>query len=75
MIIILSVLDLQCTFSTDADALYKYGGGSGPIHYANFQCSGHETHLVDCSVGPQFFCFHFEDAGVRCSNSKLSSCA
>ena len=59
------------SLSTDADALYEYGDGSGPIHYVNFQCTGDETHLVNCSVGAFFSCSHSEDAGVRCTDSKL----
>ena len=55
-----------------ADAVYQYGGGSGPIHYAGFQCAGNETHLVNCSADDQGIrdCQHNEDAGVRCQSGK-----
>ena len=64
---------------SDAEALYSYGGGSGPIHYAGFQCSGTETHLVNCAVATnaslvqEINCVHDEDAGVRCTNGKQFS--
>ena len=54
----------------DADALYAYGGGSDPIVYAGFHCTGDETHLVHCSAEYSGLgvttCEHREDAGVRC---------
>ena len=58
----------------DADALYAYGGGSGPIHFAGFQCHGNESYLINCSVSHTMsviHCRHREDAGVRCPNGKL----
>ena len=59
----------------DAESLYAYGGGSGPIHFAGFQCRGDESHLVNCSVdfsGPAVVpCQHFEDAGVRCPSGEF----
>ena len=61
---------------SDADALYSYGGGSDPIHYAGFQCSGTETHLVNCAIATnaslvqEINCVHDEDAGVRCTNGE-----
>ena len=55
-------------FSSDAVALISYGGGSGPIHYAEFHCTGNETRLVNCTANdspqdpPQ--CDHARDPGV-----------
>ena len=44
------------------------------FHYVGFGCTGDETHLANCSVEPPFIaqnvCGHFEDAGVRCVDSK-----
>ena len=61
---------------SDADAIYRYGGGEGPIHYAGFHCTGDETGLANCTVTQDgrvqvvSGCLHFEDAGVVCANSK-----
>ena len=56
---------------TDADALYQYESGSGPIHYLSFQCSGNESQLTDCPHEEYFVnitnCGHHRDAGVWCS--------
>ena len=37
-------------FCTDAVALDAYGGGSGPIHFTEFNCTGNESHLINCSL-------------------------
>ena len=39
------------------------------IHYANFQCSGYEDSLSECSKHPDYNgqCTHDDDAGVYCS--------
>ena len=59
----------------DAEALYRYGGGSGLIHFAGFRCHGDESHLVNCSVDfsglAVIHCRHSEDAGVRCPSGEL----
>lgn len=66
----------QSFFIADAEALYRFGGGSGPIHYSGFQCSGVETELAKCTVerNASLFqdigCVHNQDAGVRCRNGK-----
>ena len=54
----------------DPDALFRFGGGSGPIHFSGFQCSGAESHLVNCFWSFDYNCSHFEDAGVRCLSGK-----
>ena len=65
---------LLVNLSLDADAFYRYGGGSGPIYYAGFHCTGEETSLIDCAVDQEASfeeianCQHFEDAGVHCTN-------
>ena len=57
------------TSCTDAVALDLFGGGSGPIHYTDFQCTGNETLIIDCAANevPGQRCIHVEDAGVRCA--------
>ena len=62
-------------YFSDADALYRYGGGSGPIHFAGFHCSGNESTLLRCPVDRSGVteitnCGHHEDAGVRCTSGK-----
>ena len=70
---------MQCVYITfysiddiipDADALDAYGGGSGPILFSQFHCTGNESHLVNCSVDLSglgvITCKHQEDAGVSC---------
>ena len=62
------------TFILDAEALYRYREGSGPIHYSGFHCSGKETQLAHCNVdrNASLFegipCDHAEDAGIRCTD-------
>ena len=58
----------------DPDALFRFGGGSGPIHFSGFQCSGAESHLVNCFWSHDYNCSHFEDAGVRCLSGKHNNC-
>ena len=51
-----------------AQAIEKYGGGSGPIFLDNVECNGIQTRLSECphrGIGDSN-CRHFEDAGVRC---------
>ena len=64
----------HCQFLPDPDGLLRFGGGSGPIHFAGVRCSGNENNLLDCPidfVGNQItHCQHFEDAGVRCLNGE-----
>ena len=45
-----------------------FGAGIGTIHLDNVECSGTESHLIDCSHSSQVNCYygHLEDAGVRC---------
>ena len=49
-----------------------YGQGTGPILLSNVDCSGSESSLFSCRhdrVG-KHYCHHYEDAGVRCVNTK-----
>ena len=43
-----------------------FGSGVGQIVLSNVDCEGAEDTLSDCQSSEQFFCFHFEDAGVIC---------
>ena len=51
----------------------QYGGGSGPLYFANTFCDGSETHLVNCSefTSTVDICLHYEDVGVGCPTGKL----
>ena len=55
----------------DAIAISEYGGGSGPIYYSNVLCTGNEARLVDCIIFDGVFCYHYEDAGVRCPSDEI----
>ena len=55
---------------TDARALYRRGGGSGPIHSNEIHCTGSETHLVNCSTGYRTVCDHSNDVGVVCPSGE-----
>ncbi|XP_063960668.1 uncharacterized protein LOC129267820 [Lytechinus pictus] len=46
-----------------------FGGGNGPIHVDDLECTGNETSLMDCvrsEVG-EHDCGHQEDASVSCT--------
>ena len=48
-----------------------FGIGSGPIHLDDVACTGTEEALVNCSYDSHTAdCSHFEDAGVRCSQTR-----
>ena len=47
-----------------------FGQGSGSIWLDNVACSGSESTLASCGhpgIGITSKCFHYEDAGVKCS--------
>ena len=69
---IMNCKNMDVYIGVDADALYQYGGGSGPIH-SGFQCTGNETHLVNCSFDDKVarYCPHSQDVGVRCLSGEI----
>ena len=44
-----------------------FGRGSGTILMADVQCNGTESYLTNCTHITNHYCFHYEDAGVRCA--------
>ena len=44
-----------------------FGQGTGPIHFEGVGCSGLESALVQCNHLTSHDCYHYEDAGARCS--------
>ena len=61
-------------YTVDADALYDYGDGSGPVHFSEFHCTGNETHLLNCSVDEDIaISVYCVNAGVRCPTGMLES--
>lgn len=45
-----------------------YGEGTGPIFLSQLQCTGSESHILDC-VRDEYSvrnCEHYEDAGIKC---------
>ena len=50
-----------------------YGQGSGRIWLDNVECVGTERTIGNCSHrgwGKVWYCYHSEDAGVKCSSGK-----
>lgn len=73
-----NTLHAQIILSTTAGAVALgnafYGPGTGDIYLSNLACRGNESNLIECpGLGPDTFCFHFEDAGVRCSAPPCTS--
>lgn len=55
----------------DPEALIRFGGGSGPIHFSAFRCIGTESQLLECnSQSTDIRCSHYQDAGVNCINGE-----
>jgi len=53
-----------------------FGQGSGSIWLDRVLCNGSESTLVSCGhlgVNITRSCSHFEDAGVRCSGTRIES--
>ena len=50
-----------------------FGQGSGPIWLDSVTCTGNESTLASCGhfgLNITRSCYHYEDAGVRCSGEK-----
>ena len=61
-------LEYNLTSDVVAYANAYFGKGTGPIWLDNVQCTGSETHIVNCSKNAIGIhnCEHDEDAGVQC---------
>ena len=58
-------------YIVDPEALIRFGGGSGPIHFSAFRCIGIESSLMNCNPqSTNIHCSHYQDAGVKCSNGE-----
>ena len=48
----------------------SFGGGKGPIYFANLMCTGRESEIKNCKrynkIGIGEACNHNEDLGVKC---------
>ena len=67
----------QLGYNLTGDAYHQayFGQGTGHIWLDTVQCTGSETHLVNCTnegIG-NHNCEHDEDAGVRCISMGESS--
>ena len=68
-----SVVCRQLGFGSSGKAIGSagFGQGSGSIWLSSVTCAGSEPILASCGhpgVSITSSCYHFEDAGVRCSN-------
>ena len=69
----------QLGYSTSDAITYTdayFGRGTGPIWLDGVQCTGSETHLVNCTstyrgIG-RHNCGHHEDAGVQCLSNEFT---
>ena len=53
-----------------------FGQGSGSIWLSSIACTGTESTLASCGhlgFGINSNCFHYEDAGVRCTGTRKES--
>ena len=67
---------LEYNLTSDAVAYTNayFGRGTGPIWLDDVQCTGSETHLVNCTnrgIG-KHDCGHHEDAGVQCLSNEFT---
>ena len=65
----------QLGFGSSGTAI-RFGQGSGSIWLDSVMCTGNESTLASCGhlgVGVTRSCYHYEDAGVRCSGEKGSA--
>ena len=65
-----TVVCRQLGYGRATAALATYGGGSGPIWYADVECTGSEASLTQCAyIGlGVHHCAHSRDAGVICAS-------
>ena len=68
-----SVVCRQLGFGSSGVAIGSagFGPGSGSVWLKRVTCTGKESVLASCGhlgVGITNYCYHYEDAGVRCSN-------
>ena len=65
----------QLGFGSSGTAIESagFGQGSGSIWLNSVTCTGNEQTLMSCGhlgVGSTSSCYHYEDAGVRCSGDR-----
>ena len=66
----LKVLLLTAFVDATAFSRAHFGQGSGAILLDNVACTGLEERLVNCSYDRHTAdCYHYQDAGVRCSTA------
>ena len=70
-----SVLCRQLGFGSSGTAIGSagFGYGSGSVWLSSVTCTGSESILANCGhpgVGITSSCYHYEDAGVRCSSEE-----
>ena len=74
------VIEWQCFFiqyfskgSTAYRTASQFGQGSGPVLMSEVQCTGRESHLVNCSYSPLIpsSCSHAYDVGVKCEGLEI----
>lgn len=62
------VYNVYSGLTTYYTANTQFGQGSGPIFFADIQCNGFETSILECSktafIGT--VCTHDRDVGVEC---------
>ena len=69
VVLLCYVVFLLCIDAT-AFSRAHFGQGSGAILLDNVACTGLEERLVNCPYDRHTAdCYHYEDAGVRCSTA------
>ena len=57
--------------TNNATAFHNARFGQGNIYMDDVSCVGNESFLFDCKYNSDHNCYNYEDAGVRCSDSKF----